>query len=229
MFRIKKLDFKLGHQIKLTTMLIETILASSGYLGLEYFLYKKAYYDLLRGKPLRDGDRLSETKDYESFVKFYNKKFDYHAPVYIGPSIGNMNFGIPVGGSMEESWEPVFTKAVPKGDREVRDMNYASITDFDDNHSVSVQYINTPEALQNKFEEVSIAMSQFPITLPMKVATVTLPEHLTVYTSQAYKICGTNRFQVAKRIAMQPVLARRAFILVAGGVLIGSGALALLR
>jgi hypothetical protein len=210
-------------------MLLETILASSGYLSLEYILYKKTYTDLLRGKLVRDGDRLVETKDYESFVKFYSKKFNYNAPMYIGPSVGNMNFGIPVGERIEESWEPVFTKAVPKGGREVRDMNYASITDFDDGTASSIQYINTPEALQTKFEEVSVPMNQFPITLPMKVVTVTLPEHGTVYTSQNYKICGTNRFQVAKRVALQPVLGRRPLVVVAGGVLACSGALALLR
>ena len=209
-------------------MLIETILASSGYLSLEYILYKKTYSDLLRGKLVRDGDRLLETKDYESFVKFYNKKFNYNAPIYIGPSIGNMNFGIPVGESMEESWEPVFTKAVPRT-TEVRDMNYASITDFDDGSPSFIQYINTPEALQNKFEEVSVPMNQLPITLPMKVVTVKVPEHVTVYTSQNYKICGTNRFQVAKRVALQPVLGRRPLVVVAGGVLACSGLLALLR
>jgi hypothetical protein len=201
-------------------MLLETLLASSGYLGVEYLLYRNAKYELLQGRPSYTGDRMLETDDYKEFIRLYSKKFKYHAPILIGPHVGGLGVGVPIGGELEESWEPVYTNAISENE-DARAMNYAQIPDLDYEATVT-QYINSPESLKTMFDLCKIPHAEFPVTLPMKLSLIKLPPSTPVYMSTQYKICGRNQLQVAQLMAKKPALQRAPFLKLAGILAVGS-------
>ena len=178
-------------------MLLETFALSSTAATAIGLRAQYEYQALLKGQSVR-GETIRVADGYKTLVRIAQDKARIEMPTYVNTGGNSTGISIPIGGGTVVEEEPLLHKAVHTN--ETQSITGGVIADFRFPNKSDLRYLNTAEDVDNFCAQHAIPKYSFPITLPLKVYTITPVEKL--YTSTRWRLAGSSQAQVA-RVSMR--------------------------